>query len=101
MNSTTQAVIIGQVQSVKPAAKDDYLINFVTRVIHASRGEPREAWFNVRASPWKNWQLTSLKEGDEVEITGQLTKEVWQDPSSKEEVIALYMVATDVCILAA
>ena len=97
MNSTTQASIVGQVQSIEPAAKDDYLINFVTRVIQ--EGEP--AWFNVRASPWRNWQLTSLKEGDEVEITGQLTKEVWQNPFDKEEVIALYMVATDVCILAA
>ena len=97
MNSTTQATIVGQVQSIEPAAKDDYLINFVTRVIQ--EGEP--AWFNVRASPWKNWQLTSLKEGDEVEITGQLTKEVWQNPFDKEEVIALYVVATDVSILAA
>ena len=97
MNSTTQATIVGQVQSIEPAAKDDYLINFVTRVIQ--EGEP--AWFNVRASPWRNWQLTSLKEGDEVEITGQLTKEVWQNPFDKEEVIALYVVATDVSILAA
>ena len=97
MNSTTQATIIGQVQSIEPTAKDDYLINFVTRVIQ--EGEP--AWFNVRASPWRNWQLTSLKEGDEVEITGQLTKEVWQNPFDKEEVIALYVVATDVSILAA
>ena len=97
MNSTTQATIVGQVQSIEPAAKNDYLINFVTKVIQ--EGEP--AWFNVRASPWRNWQLTSLKEGDEVEITGQLTKEVWQNPFDKEEVIALYMVATDVSILAA
>ena len=97
MNSTIQASIVGQVQSIEPAAKDDYLINFVTRVIQ--EGEP--AWFNVRASPWRNWQLTSLKEGDEVEITGQLTKEVWQNPFDKEEVIALYVVATDVSILAA
>ena len=99
MNSTTQASIVGQVQSIEPTAKNDYLINFVTKVIQ--EGEPREAWFNVRASPWKNWQLTSLKEGDEVEVTGQLTREVWQDPFNKEEVIALYMVATDVSILAA
>ena len=97
MNSTTQATIQGQVQTVQSAAKDDYLINFVTKVIQ--EGVP--AWFNVRASPWKNWQLTSLKEGDEVEVTGQLTREVWQDPFDKEEVIALYMVATDVSILAA
>ncbi len=97
MKNTTQATIVGQVQSVKPAAKDDYLINFVTRVIQ----ESETAWFNVSASPWRNWVLTSLKEGDEVEVTGQLTKEVWQDPSSKEELIALYMVATDVSILAA
>ncbi len=99
MKPITQATIIGQVQSIEPTAKDDYLINFVTKVIQ--EGEPREAWFNVRASPWKNWQLTTLKEGDEVEITGQLTKEVWQNPFDKEEVIALYVVATDVSILAA
>ena len=75
MKQITQATIVGQVQTVQSAVKDDYLINFVTKVIQ--EGEPREAWFNVRASPWKNWLLTSLKEGDEVQVTGQLTKEVW------------------------
>ena len=99
MKQITQATIVGQVQTVQSAVKDDYLINFVTKVIQ--EGEPREAWFNVKASPWRNWQLTSLKEGDEVQVTGQLTKQVWQDPFDKEEVIALYMVATDVSILAA
>ena len=97
MKQITEATIIGQVQTVESATKDVYLINFVTKVIQ--EGEP--AWFNVRASPWRNWQLTSLKEGDEVQVTGQLTKEVWQDPLDKEEIIALYMVATDVSILAA
>ena len=97
MKQITQATIVGQVQTVQSAVKDDYLINFVTKVIQ----EGKPTWFNVKASPWRNWQLTSLKEGDEVQVTGQLTKEVWEDPFDKEELIALYMVATDVSILAA
>ena len=97
MKQITQATIVGQVQTVQSTAKDDYLINFVTKVIQ----EGEVAWFNVKASPWRNWLLTTLKEGDEVQVTGQLTKEVWEDPFDKEELIALYMVATDVSILAA
>ena len=96
MKTVTQTTITGQVREVKPPSKDDYLINFVAKVIR----EGEVAWFNVTTSPWRNWNL-NLKEGDQVAITGQLTKEVWEDPFNGEELITLEMDATDVSILAA
>ena len=62
--------------------------------------EGEAAWFNVTTSPWRNWNL-SLKEGDQIKATGALTKEVWEDPFSGEELITLEMDATDVSVLAA
>lgn len=96
MKTVKQATIIGQVQEVKQPSQDGYLIDFVIKVIR----EGEAAWFNITASPWKNWNL-NLKEGDQIKATGQMIKKVWEDPFSGEELITLEMDATDVSILAA
>lgn len=94
--TTQQATVIGQVQAIE-SANNDYIIEFVIKTIR----EGENASINVSSSPWRNWQLTSLKKGDEVQITGQLHAEVWQDPFENEEWEILKLEATDVSMLAA
>ncbi len=87
MKTITQTTIQGQVQSVEPAAKDDYLVKFVVRTIR----EGETAWFNATATGWEAW---SLRTGDYVSLTGQLTSETWQDPFEHSLIEALEMNAT-------
>ncbi len=86
MKTITQETIVGQVQSVQ-SQNQDYLVEFVIKTIR----EGETTWFNVTANPWEAW---SLKSGDEVALTGELTKSVWQDPFEHEEVVTLEMKAT-------
>ena len=94
MKTITQTTIQGQVQSVEPAAKDDYLVKFVIRTIR----EGETAWFNATATGWEAW---SLRAGDKVSLTGQLKSETWQDPFSHSFIEALEMSATSLKKLAA
>ncbi len=94
MRTVKQATIQGQVESVKQAAKDDYLVKFVIRTIR----EGEVTWFNATATGWEAW---SLKTGDKVSLTGQLKSETWQDPFSHSFIEALEMSATSLKKLAA
>ncbi len=89
----TQETIQGQVQSVKQAEKDDYLVNLVIKTIR----EGEAAWFNATVTGWEAWMLCA---GDEVSLTGQLKSETWQDPFAEEEVVTLEMNATSLKKLA-
>lgn len=93
MKTITQETIIGQVQSVQ-SQNQDYLVEFVIKTIR----EGETTWFNVTANPWEAW---SLKAGDEVSLTGQLTSSTWKDPFEQEEVVTLEMNATSLEKLAA
>ncbi len=92
MKTVTQETITGQVQSVQ-AANQDYLVQFVIKTVR----EGETAWFNVTTTGWEAW---SVKEGDEVALTGELTSETWIDPFEKEEVVTLEMNATSLKKLA-
>ena len=91
---TNKETIVGEVQSVR---NDDYLIEFVIKTIR----EGESANVNISASPWRSWQFTYLKEGDEVQVTGQLNIEIWEDPFENEEWETLTLEATDISVLAA
>ena len=93
MKTITQETITGQVQSIQ-SPNQDYLVEFVIKTIR----EGETTWFNVTANPWEAW---SLKAGDEVSLTGQLTSSTWQDPFEQEEVVTLEMNATSLKKLAA
>lgn len=93
MKTITQETITGQVLSIQ-SPNEDYLVEFVIKTIR----EGETTWFNVTANPWEAW---SLKAGDEVSLTGQLTSSVWQDPFEHEEVVTLEMNATSLRKLAA
>ena len=93
---TEQATVIGQVQTIQ-SADNNYLIEFVIKTIR----EGESASINVSTSPFLNWNLTNLREGNQVQLTGQLTQEVWQDPFEGSKWEILNLDATDVSILAA
>ncbi len=87
MKTITQTTIQGQVESVKPATENDYLVEFVIKTIR----EGETTWLNVTATGWEAW---SLRTGDLLSLTGKLTSETWQDPFEHSEIEALEMSAT-------
>lgn len=93
---TENAKVVGQVQTVQ-SADNDYLINFVIKTIR----EGQSASINVSTNPFRNWNLTNLKKGNQVQLTGKLTEEIWTDPFENSDWEILHLEATDVSILAA
>ena len=87
MKTITQETVQGKVESI--STKGDYIVKFVLKSIR----EGETAWINVSSNDWQAW---SLREGDEVNLRGQMTSTVWGDPFLNEEIETIEIAASEI-----